>query len=147
MSDRCDTTVKEFRHRMPLQIRFNDIDVLGHLNNSVYFTFMDLAKSRYFEAVLGEKPDFGKAGVVIVNVNCDFCAPTFYDDNIEVETAVVAIGDKSLTLEQRVYSADDGVVKCRCRTIMAGFDIRTMTSMPITNEWRGAIEKYEGHKF
>ncbi len=147
MTNRCDISTVPFRHHIPLQMRFIDIDMLGHLNNSVYFTFMDLAKTRYFQAVLGDKLDFGRFGVVIVNVNCDFCAPTFFDDEIECDTAVVAIGEKSLTLEQRVFSPKDGVVKCRCRTIMSGFDAKTLTSVPITDEWRQAIEKYEGRTF
>ena len=42
-----------FRHSIPVQLRFNDIDILGHLNNSVYFTLFDLGKTRYFEAVHG----------------------------------------------------------------------------------------------
>ena len=37
----------EFRHRQPVQIRFNDIDIFGHLNNSVYLQFMDLGKAEY----------------------------------------------------------------------------------------------------
>lgn len=146
MSDYCEGGIKHFRHHMPVQMRFNDIDMLGHLNNSVYFTFMDLAKTRYFQTVLGDKFRWGNIGVVIVNVNCDFCAPTFFDDNIEVETAVVAIGDKSLTLEQRVYSPSDESVRCRCRTIMSGFDSKTMTSVRISDEWRTALAEYEGNK-
>ena len=121
--------------------------MLGHLNNSVYLTFMDLAKTRYFQAALGDKLRWGEIGVVIVNINCDFCKPTFFDDVIEVETAVVAIGEKSLTLEQRVYSPTDDSVRCRCRTIMSGFNPRTMKSEPITAEWREALETYEGKKF
>ncbi len=148
MANRCETPQPgHFRHHMPLQMRFNDIDMLGHLNNSVYFTFMDLAKTRYFQAVLGDKLRWGEIGVVIVNVNCDFCSPTFFDDDIEVETAVIAMGEKSLTLEQRVYSPSKGDVKCRCVTVMSGFDARTLTSAPITDEWREAIEKYEDKKF
>lgn len=146
MSDYCEGGVRHFRHHMPVQMRFNDIDVLGHLNNSVYFTFMDLAKTRYFQEVLGGgKLKWGEIGVVVVNVNCDFCAPTFFDDEIEVETAVVAIGDKSMTLEQQVFSPVDGKVRCRCRTIMSGFDPRTMTSVRITDEWRAALAEYEGN--
>lgn len=128
---------------MPLQMRFNDIDMLGHLNNSVYLTFMDLAKTDYFRQVLGGKLEWENIGVVIVNINCNFCAPVFFDDEIEVETAVVAIGEKSLTLEQRIYSPKDGQVKCECRTIMSGFDVRTNTSTPITQEWIDALERYE----
>ena len=36
-----DTSV-QFRHTLPLQIRFNDVDTLGHVNNTVYFSFYDL---------------------------------------------------------------------------------------------------------
>lgn len=136
-----------FRHHIPVQMRFNDIDMLGHLNNSVYFNFMDLAKARYFQAVLGDKFEWGTIGVVIVNVNCDFCQPTFFDEEIEVETAVTAIGEKSLTLEQQVFCPADGSVRCRCRTIMVGFDPKTNSSMPITNLWREALSTYEGKDF
>lgn len=143
MSDYYEGGIKHFRHHMPVQMRFNDIDMLGHLNNSVYFTFMDLAKARYFQDVLGGKLSWSNVGVVIVNVNCDFCAPTFFDDQIEVETAVVAIGDKSMTLEQHVYSPIDGCVRCRCRTVMSGFDMKTMKSVRISDEWREALVRYE----
>lgn len=102
-NNRCETAITEFKHSMPLQMRFNDIDMLGHLNNSVYLTFMDLAKAQYFRAVNGGHVDISKIGVVVVNVNANFCAPTFFNEEIEVETAVVAIGEKSLTLEQRIY--------------------------------------------
>ncbi len=149
MANRCDvsTTAVRFRHHIPLQMRFIDIDMLGHLNNSVYFTFMDMAKSRYFQAVLGDKLDFSRFGVVIVNINCDFFAQTFYNDTIECETAVVAIGEKSLTIEQRIFSPDSGEVKCHCRTIMAGIDVKAKTSAPITDEWRKALEEYEERSF
>ena len=46
-----ETTSPAFRHTLPLQLRFNDIDLLGHVNNSVYFSFYDLGKARYFETV------------------------------------------------------------------------------------------------
>ena len=40
-----------FRHSIPVQMRFNDIDVLGHVNNSVFFTYYDLGKSAYFTTI------------------------------------------------------------------------------------------------
>ena len=57
-----------FHHSQPLQIRFNDVDLLGHVNNSIYFAFYDLGKSRYFEAVKAQNIDWKKADVVIANV-------------------------------------------------------------------------------
>ncbi|WP_300507609.1 thioesterase family protein [uncultured Duncaniella sp.] len=145
-TNRCEAGIDTFRHHLPLQMRFNDIDLLGHLNNSVYLTFMDLAKARYFEEVNGGPVDIRTMGVVIVNINANFCIPTFFHEQIEAETAVVAIGEKSITLEQRIYSVPDRQVKCSCRTVMAGFDIRTNTSIPISEEWVKKFEAYEGRK-
>lgn len=132
-------------HITPVQLRFSDIDALGHVNNSVYFTLLDLAKTRYFFDAMGSDLDISKAGVVVVNVNCDFCAPTLFGEELEVSTRTVHIGEKSLTLEQTVYNPTRGdEVKCRCRTVMCGFDPQTFTSIPITDEWRAALEKIEG---
>ena len=44
----------EFKHSVPVQLRFNDADALGHVNNSVYFTFYDLGKTEYFKKQLAE---------------------------------------------------------------------------------------------
>lgn len=43
----------KFRHTMPVQIRFSDVDQFGHMNNSVYFSLYDLAKTTYIKDVFG----------------------------------------------------------------------------------------------
>ena len=40
-----------YRHVLPLQIRFNDVDKFGHVNNTVYFQFYDTAKTDYIATV------------------------------------------------------------------------------------------------
>ena len=44
-------TNNDFRHILPIQIRFNDVDKFGHVNNTVYFQFYDTAKTDYFATV------------------------------------------------------------------------------------------------
>ncbi len=39
----------KFRHTMPVQIRFSDVDQFGHMNNSVYFSLYDLAKTTLYK--------------------------------------------------------------------------------------------------
>lgn len=136
-----------FNHRFDLQIRFNDIDIFGHLNNSVYLQFFDLGKYRYFNEVLGD--EFMKAGlyVVIVNINCNFYSPSFIDEPLEVMTTVSHIGEKSLTLDQRIANRETGDVKCMATTIMSGFDPKTMKSAPIPSFARTKFEEYENRKF
>lgn len=135
-----------FYHAIGLQTRFSDYDMLGHLNNNVYLTFMDMAKARYFQAASPEPVDWKEAGVVVVNINCSFYAPSLYDEPLEALTAVTSIGNKSLTLEQRILNSATGETKCVGVTIMAGFDPATMTSAPIPAVWVELIEKFEHRK-
>ena len=88
-----ETTSPAFRHTLPLQLRFNDIDLLGHVNNSVYFSFYDLGKARYFETVKAQNIDWKKADVVVANVNADFLSPIYPGEPIAVQTCTVEIGN------------------------------------------------------
>ena len=140
---RIPEPARPYRHVTPIQLRFNDIDMFGHVNNAVYLQFFDLGKLRYFEHVLGK--DFAKKGftAVIVNVSCDFFAPSFLDEQLAVLSTVAHMGEKSITLEQRIINADSGDVKCVGRTVMAGFDPVTLSSAPIPEHFRRLIETYE----
>lgn len=129
-----------------MQIRFNDIDLLGHLNNAVYIQFFDLGKSRYFQDVLPEAVDWKHINIVVANINCDFYSPTYITEPIAVLTTVTRMGEKSFTLEQRIVNSDSGDVKCVCRTVMVGFDLATGKSAPIDPVWIAALETYEQRK-
>ena len=139
-----DKQIPTFHHSYPLQLRFNDIDSLGHVNNSVYFTFYDLGKSRYFETVKKQSIDWRKADVVIANVNADFLSPIYSYEQVAVETCCVEIGNRSFKLMQRIINTTTGEVKGICRTIMVGFDVEAGVSAPISDEWKDAIRQFEG---
>ncbi len=136
-----------FRHSIEAQLRFNDMDMLGHLNNSVYFTLFDLGKSDYFNKVRGENINWKQIDVVIANINCDFMAQTFYHEPIAVRTQTLRMGERSLQLVQQVYNTATLEVKAQCTCVMVSFDIATGTSKPLSDAWRSSIEAYEGRKF
>ena len=133
-----------FHHTLPLQLRFNDVDLLGHVNNSVYFAFYDLGKSRYFEAVKAQNIDWKKADVVIANVNADFVSPTYPSEPIAVQTCTTEIGNRSFKLLQQIVNTETGQVKGVCRTVMVGFDVKAGTAAAISDEWKEALCRFEG---
>lgn len=132
-----------FRHCLPVQIRFTDIDMLGHLNNNVYLTFMDLAKIEYFTAVSGRKIQATDLRMVVVNVSCDFLSPSFMGDNLEVWTQTTRIGNRSLHLEQRIVDRNTGITKCIGRTVMAGYDPATALGADLDARWVAETEEFE----
>ena len=132
-----------FRHVIEAQIRFNDVDIFGHINNSVYLQLLDLAKVKYFEAVLGGPVDWHVATVVVVNINASFYSPGYFDEPLAVATAVGHISKHSFILEQRIYNTQTGDVKCVAQTVMAGFDPSTATGAPIPDDWRTSLLRFE----
>ena len=143
MNPKVPESTCKFYHRLPLQIRFNDIDIVGHLNNMVYNAFFDLGKIEYFKSVMADKVDWHMIPVVVVNINCNFYSPTYIDEQIEVVTAVVSISERSFKMEQRIVNCQTGDVKCVATTVMAGFDPSTAKGAPIDLEWAAAIKAYE----
>jgi len=135
----------KFNHTTPIQLRFNDFDALGHVNNSVYFSFYDLGKTSYFNVVLPEVIVSREIGMVIANIQVSFLLPVYPGENVAVETAVVEIGNKSFKLFQQLIDVDTNEVKCICHTVMVCFDANTKTTRPISDNWRKAMADFEGN--
>ncbi len=133
----------EFNHQEIIQIRFNDIDVLGHVNNAVQIMYFDFGKVKYFEALKNQVLDWSGSDLVMVNVNVDFMEPIFISNQIVVKTKVYEIGNKSLKLIQMIKDYETNRIKSVCRSVMCGFDPKTNASLLISDEWRSLINQFE----
>jgi acyl-CoA thioester hydrolase len=72
-------------HSSRMSIRWGDMDALGHVNNTVYFRYMEQARIEWF-AEIGCKPDSSGIGPVIINAHFTFLRPLKYPGDIEVVT-------------------------------------------------------------
>ena len=133
----------QFHHVLPLQIRFNDVDKFGHVNNTVYFQFYDTAKTDYIASVC-KGVDWERLAIVVVKIDAEFVAQIKANDHIAGRTRVVKIGNKSFHLEQDVIDVDTQEVKSRCFSIMVLYDLEHQQTIPIPDEWRQAISIYDG---
>ena len=144
VGERIAASAYPFRHCVKLQIRFSDIDILGHVNNNAYMSMLDVGKIRYYADTLGNELDYHDIRAVVVNVNCNFLAPTYIDEPIEVWTASTHIGHRSFTIEQRIINSETGQQKCQSVTTLCGFDPASGQGAPLEKSWIEAIERYEG---
>lgn len=134
----------DFRFSRDLQIRFNDIDILGHLNNTVYLSLFDTAKAHYFEAVKGGNMNWRRVETVIANVNCSFIDPVLYGEDIEVFTRCESLHEKSFILRQVMVEKTTGTVKAVCDTVMVSIDVENKKSTPVPEAFRKMLLDYEG---
>lgn len=133
-----------YNHVYDVQMRFNDLDTYGHVNNTIYLQYMDLGKEKYIAGVVGDLFNAKDEALVIVNINCDFCQISRYGEPLEVRTRVDSIGKHSIIFEQEVANKATNDIKCRCRTVMAGFGLQTQETIEIPLRWRQSISAFEG---
>lgn len=122
-------------HKTPIQIRFNDVDQMGHVNNAVIMEYFDLGKDAFFSSH-GVPPTKGDFTIMVVHYEVDFKSQIRYHDSIQVETEVEKIGNKSLTVTQRVVNTETGTICVECRTVMSGYRRSTSSSEVIPPEVR-----------
>lgn len=130
-----------------VQIRFNDIDILGHLNNVVYFSLFDTAKAEYIQAAMKGTMDWRRVETVIANINCDFIASAFYGEPIDIYTRCSEMGRRAFTLEQVMINADSAQVKAVCRTVMVSYNPDSGVTVDISDRARSCIETLEKRNF
>lgn len=130
------------RHKIKVQLRFNDIDILGHLNNTVYFSLYDLGKARYMEDLGLREPGPVAPSSVIADVHCTYFKPVHYGDDIYVGTTCSEVGERHFVLDQEMVDGD-GEVRSKCRTVMVYIDPATGKAAPLPEDYRAKIETYE----
>ena len=132
-------------HKIQIQIRFSDIDRLGHVNNSIYSQYLDVARLDYLKKTIEKFIKWDEKTIVIVHIDNDFLLPTLIDDTIFVTTEVVKIGNLSIDMNQQIID-DKGNVKVKSHCIFSTLDIRSNTSFPVPAEWKKSIEDFENKK-
>ena len=89
-----------FKQKTPIQIRFKDIDKLGHVNHANHITYFELARMDYFEAFAGNdmKIDWENEGVILAKVEMEYKQPILLEDKVFAYTWVSRLGSKSFDI-------------------------------------------------
>jgi acyl-CoA thioester hydrolase len=134
----------DFRHRTSLQVRFRDIDAFGHVNNAVFFSYVELARIRYLLDVLEVEADFSTLPLILARVELDFRAPVYFGDELEVATRIGRIGNTSFSMSHRVTAGAGQRLVAEVETVLVTYDYATASPIRVPDEWRSKIGGYEG---
>lgn len=139
--------LENFRHRVSVDIRFGDMDAMGHVNNAVYMTYMESGRIHYFRELQLFNDRFElHIGPILAKSTIDYRLPLTLDDNrVEVYTRVTRLGNKSYDMEHLIIRNHIGEVEIAAQgqMVLVAFDYRTGLSVPLPAEWREGITAYE----
>ena len=120
--------------RIPIERRFSDLDLLGHVNNVVYYDYLQESRLRLLNSLGRETVE--SAPLVVAHQEIDYIAPLPGGvEPVIVETWIERIGTSSFTVGAIVWDSD-GTLAARARTVMVFFDPATGQATPMSDQAR-----------
>lgn len=130
-------------HETYLTVRFGETDLLGHVNNASYFSYLEHARVDFFKALSSEDGyQYDKHQFILATIKCDFLAQTYFDQDLTIGTKVTRVGNSSFTLEQPMYDTKTGTVVAKGESVLVYFDFDEQTSKPLPEALRNKLDKY-----
>jgi|SRR5262245_39345411 len=128
-----------------LTVQWGDQDAFEHVNNVVYYRWMESARIEYFrQSGLGSRVSPEGVGPILASLKCDFRRQLNYPDSVLVSASITSIGRTSLKMAHLVYSAAQQAIVAEGDSVIVMFDYNAQRPTPVTDEIRARIDAFEG---
>jgi acyl-CoA thioester hydrolase len=130
---------KKLVHTAHMPIRWGDMDAMGHVNNTVYFRYLEQARIEWLSSI-GSTPDPAGVGPVIINAHCTFLKQLKYPGEIEVLTYVGPPGRSSFETIQEIRRLDQpDILAAKGGGKVVWADLQTEKSVPLPEAVRALL--------
>jgi len=140
---RIEPGAYEFFHHTPVQIRFNDIDIMGHVNNAVFQYYFDYARLKYFGQVFKNPVSWEATSLILAGICIDYLHTLHLDDEIIVASKVIQLGNKSLQMVQELQKLPEKKTISLNRSVLVAYYAPSGCSVPLPEEWKNDIIAFE----
>ncbi len=130
------------RFRYPVEVRFRDIDRMGHAHHSLVLVYFEEARAAYWREVAGQ-PDDGGVAYIIGEATVRYHARIQYPQRLEVRARVTRLGTKRWDMAYELRAAN-GALLASGTSAQVMFDYATGASVSIPEQIRRDIRAYEG---
>ena len=127
----------------PLRPRFRDTDAMGHINNAVYVTYLEVARQEYWRAFKNNE-DYRVVPFILARVEIDFRSEALVSESLELCIRCSHVGTKSFGFEYLIREAKTQRLVVQASTVQVFYDYATKTSMPCPDDMRVRLEAFEG---
>ncbi len=137
------STVNEDRITIPVQLRFADVDMAGHVHHSVFLHWLELARMALSKTFIPLDHDWLKEGMILARMEIDHRMPVRLDDTIEADAWCSALGNKSFDLSYTIrrIGGDRPGVCAEGRSVMVCFNYDEQHAIAVPGPWRLALER------
>jgi acyl-CoA thioester hydrolase len=145
---KLDSLLAGFPVVVTVPVQWGDLDAFGHVNNTVYFRWMESARIAYGQRIgLFELLTAEQIGPILASTACDYRRPVNFPDTIRVGIRCTRIGRTSLAHDHRIISQEQQAIVAEGTSTMVVFDYGANQPHPVPQPIRQAIEVLEGRSF
>ena len=132
-----------FKYRTELEMRFTDLDMMGHVNNAMYFTYMEIGRTKYWTQAI--QWDWKKTGVVIGQASINYLKPLHLGDKISIYVRTSRIGNTSFDLEYMMVKMVNGeeIICSKGKTVCVVYDYESKSPVAIPDRERSKMIEFE----
>jgi acyl-CoA thioester hydrolase len=123
--------------------RFRDTDAMGHINNAVYVTYLEVARQVYWSR-LDQGSDYRRVPFILAHVTIDFRSETLVSEVLEVGIRMEWIGTKSFAFTYQVWEKSSLRLVAEATTVQVGYDYTAKHTIAIPDALRRRAETFEG---
>ncbi len=104
-----------------IKVIFRDLDPLEHVNNAVYFTYMEVARTEFYMQLTGAR-SLGEVRFIIAKATCDYRYPAKFGDLLIVAVWPSEVGNSSFKLQYRMTLKKEGTLVAEGETVQVAYD-------------------------
>ncbi len=132
-----------YHYKTSIPIRFADIDAFGHVNNAIYLTYFEIARSVYWKEII--QWDWNSVGIIIRRSEIEYLKPITLTDEIYAYVRTSRIGNSSFDIDYiLVKKVIGGEEICTTgQTQCVTYDYSTNKSTAIPSYQRIKMQKFE----
>jgi acyl-CoA thioester hydrolase len=125
-----------------INVRFRDIDSMGHVNNAVFFTYFEEGRKEFLRSLFNiVNPE--ECTFILAHISCDFLKPIRISDPISLQLWVGEIGQKKFDLVYMVLNRkDESIVYASGHSVQLFYDYKKNTTMLIPQYFLDVISEY-----
>jgi acyl-CoA thioester hydrolase len=124
-----------FRFSVEIDVRFRDLDALGHVNNAVYLTYFETARMEFWRRV-NDRVDLSGMDMILARAEVDYRSPLVYGDRIEVGVRGVSVRRSSFVLAQAIVHRPSGRLVAVARKVLVHYDYHAGTKKALPEDLR-----------
>lgn len=134
--------LEDFAHTIRIETRWADLDALGHVNNTRFFTFDESARLDYFGELMRSDEHFWKKdGLILASLAGDFLAQVHHPSTVTIGFRIARMGRSSMNSLAGMFVGTQPVATTRGTVVW--FDYEHQRPKPIPEHVRAMIRSRE----